>query len=77
MQIFYVTTEIEPGRTRIDAAIAETPKEDEVLFYAFGSDADDAKANLRLLAKDFGEAMVAEFEARTEGVRLAVRELTT
>ena len=37
MQIFYVTTEIEPGRTRIDAAIAAHLREthsnlDELTF---------------------------------------------
>jgi hypothetical protein len=82
MKVHYFTTEQEPGITRIDVVYQEepptsTPAAADVLFYAMGNDAEDAKANLLALAKDHGEEMVEEARARAEGVRLAVRELTT
>lgn len=77
MKVFYTTTEIEPGVTRIDACIAKSPDADDVLFSATGSDGDDAKRSLVALAKEFGEKLVEVAQARADGTALAVCELTT
>lgn len=82
MKVFYFTTELAPGSTVIEVVYQESPPEvrpsdDQVLMKAYGSDAEDAKSNLAAIAKDHGEAIVAEAEARVDGTKLAIRELTT
>lgn len=82
MHVFYFATEQPNGWSRIDVVYQEnppasTPSPSEVLFYAIGQDAEQAKANLIAIARSSGDALVAEAEARVEGTKLAIRELTT
>lgn len=82
MHVFYFTTELAPGSTVIEAVYQQRPPEDrpsddEVLMRAYGADAESAKINLATIAREAGEALVAAAEARVEGTKLAIRELTT
>lgn len=82
MQLHYFVTVIAPDSTVIDVVYQDDPpttrpSDDQVLFNAYGVDPEDAKANLIAVAKSSGEALVAAAEARAEGTKLAVRELTT
>lgn len=82
MKVHYFTTELAPDSTVIDVVYQEEPptsrpSDDQVLFHAYGADPEDAKANLIAIAKSAGETLVAAAEARAEGTKLAIRELTT
>lgn len=82
MQLHYFVTVLAPDSTVIDVVYQDAPptsrpSDDQVLFNAYGSDAEQAKANLVAIARSAGETLVAAAQARAEGTALAVRELTT